>query len=311
MTRALLLALALAAPASALEVPYLGGRVNDQAGLLTPDSAAALEGKLKAYEAKTGHQVVLLTIPSLEGEVLEEFSLKVARTWALGRKGANDGILFLVAKNDRKLRIEVGHGLEASLPDALAGRIIQNEVVPRFRSSDFEGGISAGLDAIMAASQGSYSPPPPPQSPFESSPEHFDGLGDNLLERLLISAFVFGILGLFEFVGLFAPGAGWFLYFFLIPFWAAFPMAIWGPKIGMGCLLTHLIGFPFVKSVLPLTAFGKKIHSVGKKTYYGDTLLFTESSGGSSGSSWSSDGGGSSFSGGGGSFGGGGSSGSW
>lgn len=310
MTRALLLALALAAPAGALEVPFLGGRVNDQAGLLSPNAAAALELKLKDYEARTGHQVVLLTLPSLEGEVLEEFSLKVARTWALGRKGANDGVLFLVAKNDRKLRIEVGHGLEASLPDALAGRIIQNEVVPRFRSSDFEGGVSAGLDAIMDASEGNYSPPPPPRTPFEPTRENFDGLGDNLLERLLISAFVFGILGLFEFVGLFAPGAGWFLYFFLIPFWAAFPMAIWGPKIGMGCLLTHLIGFPFVKGVLPLTAFGKKFRTVGNKTYYGDSLLFTQTSGGDSGGSWSS-GGGSSFSGGGGSFGGGGSSGSW
>ena len=105
---------------------------------------------------------------------------------------------------------------------------------------------------------------------------------------------------------------GWFLYFFLIPFWASFPMAIWGARIGMGCLLAHLIGFPFIKSMLPFTAFGRKIRTVGKKTYYGDTLLFTQTSGGSSGGGWSSGGGSDSgFSGGGGSFGGGGSSGSW
>jgi uncharacterized protein len=311
MTRALLLALALSAPAAALEVPYLGGRVNDQAGLLSPQAADALDAKLKQYEAKTGHQVVLLTIPSLEGEVLEEFSLEVARTWKLGRKGVNDGVLFLVSKADRKLRIEVGHGLEGSIPDALAGRIIQSEVVPRFRAGDFEGGVVAGADAIMAAGEGAYTPPPAPSSPFEGDRENFNGLGDNILEQLLISAFVFGILGLFEIIGILTPGMGWFLYFFLIPFWAAFPMAIWGAKIGMGCLLTHLIGFPMVKSLLPHTAFGKKFRTVGNKTYYGDSLLFTQTSGGSSSSGWSSGGSSGGFSGGGGSFGGGGSSGSW
>lgn len=309
MTRALLLALALASPLSALEVPFLSGRVNDQARMLSYSAAEELERKLKDYEAKTGHQVVLLTIPSLEGAVLEEFSLEVARTWKLGRKGANDGVLFLVAKDDRKLRIEVGHGLEGSIPDALAGRIIQDAVVPRFRSGDFEGGLRDGVDAILSAADGTYEPPEP--QPFPGDREFQNshpGIGDSLLERLLISAFVFGILGLFEFVGLVAPGAGWFLYFFLIPFWAAFPMAIWGAKIGMGCLLTHLVGFPLVKSLLPFTNVGRKLRTKGDKTYYGDTLLFTQSSGGSSG--WSSGGGGG-FSGGGGSFGGGGSSGSW
>lgn len=307
MSRALLLLLALAAPAAALEVPYLSGRVNDHAGLLSPSGSQAIEAKLKDFEGRTGHQVAVLTLGSLEGEPLEDFSLKVSRTWALGRKGQNDGVLFLISKNDRKLRIEVGHGLEGSLPDALAGRIIQNEVVPRFRAGDFEGGVTAGVDAIVAAAEGSYSPPPAPR---EENENDFNGMG--LLEKIMMSAFVFGILGLFEGIGLAAPGVGWFLYFFLIPFWAAFPMAIWGAKIGMGFLMTHLIGFPFVKFMLPHTAFGRKFRTVGNKTYYGDSLLFTQTSGGgSSGSSWSSGGSSGGFSGGGGSFGGGGSSGSW
>lgn len=313
MTRALLLLLALAAPASALEVPYLSGRVNDHAGLLSPSASARIEDTLRAWEKKTGHQAAVLILPSLEGEALEDFSIKVARTWALGRKGADDGVLLLVAKNDRKLRIEVGRGLEGDLPDALAGRIIQDEIVPRFRSGDFEGGVSAGVDAMIGAIDKTWQPKAREVEEFSTpSGGGFSGLGDNILERLLISAFVFGILGLFEFVGLFAPGAGWFLYFFLIPFWAAFPMAIWGPKIGMGCLLTHLIGFPFFKSMFPLTPWGKKFRTVGNKTYYGDSLLFTTSSGGgSSGGGWSSGSSGGGFSGGGGSFGGGGSSGSW
>jgi uncharacterized protein len=274
--------------------------------MISAPSRQSLETALKDFETKTGHQVAVLTLDSLEGEVLESFALKVSRTWALGRKGQNDGILFLISKNDRKLRIEVGHGLEGTLPDALAGRIIQDVVVPRFRSGDFDGGITAGVDAIIAAAQGSYTPPPrAPDFPRSGN----DLSGGGILEKLLMSAFVLGILGLFEFVGLVAPGMGWFLYFFLIPFWAAFPMAIWGAKIGMGVLMTHLIGFPLVKVLLPYTAIGKRFQVKGNKVYYGGSEMFTVNRGSSSGG-WSSGSSGG-FSGGGGSFGGGGSSGSW
>jgi uncharacterized protein len=305
LSRALLLLLALAAPAAALEVPYLSGRVNDHAGLLSPSARQVVEAKLKDLEGRTGHQVAVLTLDSLEGEPLEDFSLKVSRTWALGRKGQNDGVLFLISKSDRKLRIEVGHGLEGSIPDALAGRIIQNEVVPRFRAGDFEGGVTAGVDAIVSAAEGAYSPPPEPREDND-----FNGLG--LLEKIMMSAFVFSILGLFEVVGITAPGVGWFLYFFLIPFWAAFPMAIWGAKIGMGFLMTHLIGFPFAKFMLPHTSFGRNFSQKGNKVYYGSREIFTIGGGsGNSGGGWSSGGSSGGFSGGGGSFGGGGSSGSW
>ena len=311
MRRALLLALAWAAPAAALDVPFLSGRVNDQASLLSDDGRSAVEAKLKDFESRTGHQVAVLTLDSLEGEPLEDFSLKVARTWGLGRKDRDDGVLFLISKNDRKLRIEVGHGLEGSIPDALAGRIISGEVVPRFRAGDFEGGVKAGVDAIIAAADGSYSPVPQEDLRSRLSEDRGDFGGLGIIEKILMSAFVFGILGLFEVVGIVTPGTGWFLYFFLVPFWAAFPLAIWGAKIGMGCLMTHLIGFPFLKFLLPRTTVGRKFRTVGNKTYYGDSLLFTTNSGGSSGGGWSSGGDSGGFSGGGGSFGGGGASGSW
>lgn len=297
------LALALLAPsASALEVPFLSGRVNDDARLLDSGTAARLEQTLKAHEAKTGQQVVVLTIPSLEGEVLEDFSLKVSRAWKLGRAGKNDGILLLIAKNDRKMRIETGYGLEGALPDALCGRIIRDEIVPRFRENDFSGGISSGVDAILAAIAGDYTPTARSGLASGSGRNDFAGMG--LLAKILISCFVFGMLGLFEGVGVLTPGMGWFLYFFLIPFWAAFPMAIWGAKIGAGLLGTHLIGFPFLKMLLPRTQWGKSlaqnIHVRGGGAYIGGSGWSSGNSGGSGG-----------FSGGGGSFGGGGSSGSW
>jgi len=298
------LALSIASFASALEVPFLSGRVNDDAHVLDAGTAARLEQTLKDHEAKTGQQVVVLTIPSLEGDALEDFSLKVSRTWKLGRAGKNDGILLLIAKDDRKMRIEVGYGLEGTLPDALCGRIIRDEIVPRFRENDFSGGISAGVGAILGVLAGDYTPAPATQaSSRRSGSGRNDFAGMGLLEKIMVSSFVFGILGLFEGIGIVTPGAGWFLYFFLIPFWAAFPMAIWGAKIGAGLLSSHLIGFPLLKMIVPKTEWGK---NVAKNIHV---------SGGSSRGGWSSGGGGFSsgggFSGGGGSFGGGGSSGSW
>lgn len=315
MTRALLagLALALALPAAALEVPYLTGRVVDEARLLDDASAKALGATLKAYEEKTGRQIAVLTLPSLEGEPLEDFSIKVARTWKLGRKGSNDGVLILVARDDHKARIEVGYGLEGPLTDAAAGRIIRDQMVPHFRANDYAGGIRAGVDAVIGTLEGSYTPPSGGTEVARvrvSRPG--DGMGDSLLEKLMISAFVFGMLGLFEFFGLVVPGMGWILYFFLIPFWASFPMAIWGAKIGGVILLAHLILFPILKKLLAGTDFAKKFAGSGRGGRGGGFYSSGWSSGssGSSDSGWSS-GGSDSFSGGGGDFGGGGASGSW
>jgi uncharacterized protein len=307
--RAFLIALALAGPVSALDVPFLSGRVNDHAGLLSTAAHENLETALKDFEQRTGHQLAVLTVPSLQGEVLEDFSLKVSRTWGLGRKGVNDGILLLVSREDRKLRIEVGHGLEGTLPDILCGRIIQDVIVPRFRAGDFEGGVAAGVEAIIAAAEGHYTPPP------RRSPRN-DFAEMSLIGKIFMSLFLFVFIGLFEIMGIALPGFGWFLYVFLIPFWTAFPGALWGIKVGLGCLLAHLIGFPLAKVLIPKSGLGARFSrgSAGEIYYKGYEIMrvYDSSSrgrgGGDSGGGWSSGGG---FSGGGGSFGGGGSSGSW
>lgn len=140
--------------AFALEVPPLAGRVNDKAGVLSSGEAQSLEQRLAGYEQQTGHQFVLLTMPSLEGEDIAGFSIRVAEKWALGQKQKDDGVLLLVAVSDRRMRIEVGYGLEPNIPDVLAGRIIRNVMAPHFRQNDYAGGINAAFDALMKAASG-------------------------------------------------------------------------------------------------------------------------------------------------------------
>lgn len=163
MLRALLLVAAavggFAAPAAALDVPPLTGQIVDAAHLLPADLAAALSADLAAHAARTGNQVALLTLPSLEGEPLEEFSHRVATAWKLGQKGTDNGVLVLVVPGDRKVRIEVGYGLEGTLTDAKSSRIIREEMAPRFRAGDFAGGIAAGVKAVLGTIDGTYSPP--------------------------------------------------------------------------------------------------------------------------------------------------------
>ena len=157
----------LAAPAArALKVPYLAGRVNDGAGLMSPEARERIESKLAALEGETGAQVAVLTLPSLEGEPLEDFSLRVVETWKLGRAGVDDGVLVLVARDDRQMRIEVGYGLEGALPDAAANRILANLMTPRFRAGDFDGGVEAAVDAIAGTVRGEEGliPEDPPSS---------------------------------------------------------------------------------------------------------------------------------------------------
>lgn len=161
-----------ASPSFGLEVPPLTGRIVDRAGLLPPDVASTLSAELEAHEAKTGNQVALLTLPSLEGEPLEDFSHRVATTWKLGWKGTDNGVLLLVVMRERKVRIEVGYGLEGVLTDARASRIIRNEIIPRFRAGAFPDGITAGLRAIIGTLEGTYTAParpPAPQAPAASS----------------------------------------------------------------------------------------------------------------------------------------------
>ena len=137
--------------AYALEVPPLRARVNDLAGMMGEHAAAQLEHRLSQFETQTKHQVAVLTIPSLNGDSLEDFSIRLAEAWKIGNKGADDGVILIIARDDRKIRIEVGYGLEDVLPDAIANRIIQEVIVPRFRDQDFAGGIESGTLAVIQA----------------------------------------------------------------------------------------------------------------------------------------------------------------
>lgn len=148
--------LTLASSAVALEVPLLKGHVNDYAAMLTPGRGAALEQQLSDFERSDSTQIVVLTVPTLGGEVLEEFSIKVAEAWKIGQKGVDNGVILLVAKAERKVRIEVGRGLEGKLTDLVSGRIIRSEIAPRFKAGDFDGGITAGVSALMKVAKGEY-----------------------------------------------------------------------------------------------------------------------------------------------------------
>ena len=142
---------------SALEVPKRpDGYVTDRAGLLSSSSRENLEVVLRDFEEKTSNQIVVATFPSLEGNSLEDFSIRLADAWKAGDKKRDNGVIFLIFRNDRKIRIEVGYGLEGVLTDALSGQIIREVVAPYFRAGDYSGGILAGTDAIMKATQGEY-----------------------------------------------------------------------------------------------------------------------------------------------------------
>lgn len=146
-------------PAHAQDVPALTGRVVDNADVLASTTEEILTRQLAAHEDSTGNQVAVLTIESLDGEPIEDYALDVGRTWALGTSEFDNGVLLLVAVEDRMMRIEVGFGLEGALPDATADRIIRHEIRPRFRDGDFDSGVRAGVDAILSAIEGTYEPP--------------------------------------------------------------------------------------------------------------------------------------------------------
>lgn len=149
---ALLLAL-LASPAFAQTFPPLSGRVVDAANLLTPEQEAAISAKSEALEASTKRQLVVATIPDLGGYPIEDYGYRLGREWKIGQAGENNGVLLIVAPNDRKMRIEVGYGLEPYLTDALSSVIIREQMRPRFQQNDYAGGIEAGVDAIIAQLQ--------------------------------------------------------------------------------------------------------------------------------------------------------------
>ena len=277
--------LLLAAALPALEVPFLSGRVNDRAEMLRPEAEQRIEAALAALERETGAQVAVLTIPSLEGEVLEDFSIRVVERWKLGRAEVDDGVLLLVARDDRKLRIEVGYGLEGALPDVVAKRIVDERIVPEFREGDFEAGIEAGVDAIAGVVRGEELPPP------ATGPSGGGGPGGELAFAAVLLAALFTLASVVRrnAVRALAVGlAGALLVGFAL---TAFLTALWGILGAAAWLL-----LVFLLYLVAPASSGRK------------------GGGWISAGSWSSSGGGGfsgGFSGGGGSFGGGGASGSW
>lgn len=276
--------------AEALEVPPLSGRIVDLAGVLPPAVAEELSAKLQAHEAKTTNQVAVLIVPSLEGEPLFDLSHRVATTWNLGRKGTDNGALLLIAIKDRKVRVEVGYGLEGVLTDARSAQIIRNEIVPRFRTGDFSGGITAGVQAILKTIEGTYNAEERSATSSPSS-ETF-----NNAAFAVILGVVIGLL-LSRAHRVLGPVAAGGLSFFAAP-WAI-------PALIAGAVSVALVSL--------LSAVGEGSGSGRRRggNPFDGTWFSTQNGGWGSGGIGGSFGGSGGFSGGGGDFGGGGASGDW
>jgi uncharacterized protein len=291
--RGSILALLLCWACSALAlvaVPPLSGRVVDQTGTLSSNDVASLTQKLTDLETRKGSQIAVLIVPTTDGEAIEPFSLRVAEAWKIGRKKIDDGALLVIAKNDRRLRIEVGYGLEGALTDVTTKRIIDEDITPKFKAGDFGGGVAAGVDKMVRVVDGEKLLEPEP--PHWQDSQSFDP-SDLFNPFLIIPAIFFGgllrsLMG--RLLGSVAAGAltaliAWFL---------------------VGSVMAAVI-VGVIASIFVLISDGFTSAGPGRR---GSTGGWSGGSGGSwsSGGSSSSSGG---FSGGGGSFGGGGASGSW
>jgi uncharacterized protein len=286
-------------PVFALDVPPLRGRVNDRAGMLPADRAQALDARLAAFERETGHQIAVLTIPSLQGDSLEDFSIRVAEAWKIGQKGFDNGAILLIVRDDHKLRIEVGYGLEGVLPDAIASRIIREIIVPRFRENDFAGGIETGVNAILQVTKGE----PLPESVRKSTKG-----GASRVPSLLTALTMTAILALFigmtqrRLVGGAFGGAAAGLVATLVS----------AAGIGLGLGLALIVGAVLgaIGSTMSVASSGNQW--TGSSRYRRGSPGGGIFPGGFGGGGFGGGGfGGGGFSGGGGGFGGGGASGSW
>ena len=278
---ALLLCWAFAAWAD-VAVPPLTGQVVDQTGTLSSADIAALTRKLKDFEARKGSQIAVLIVPTTAPEAIEQYSIRVAEAWKIGRRKVDDGVILLVAKDDHKLRIETGYGLEGALTDVAARRIIDEIITPKFRTGDFAGGISAGVDRIIAVVNGEPLPAPEPQQSFG---------GEGRIDMLFNPLVIFGVIVV---GGLLRTLLGRLI-----------GSAATGGVVGLvAWLAIGSLAFSLLAAILAF-AFAMFAESMASSN---------GRSGGWSGGGGSFSGGGSSgggFSGGGGSFGGGGASGSW
>jgi uncharacterized protein len=179
----LILLLAALVARSDVAVPPLTARVTDLTGTLSGEAVNRIETKLADFEARKGSQIAVLIVPTTEPEEIEQFGIRVADAWKLGRKGVDDGAILIVAKNDRRSRIEVGKGLEGAMPDAIANRILDETITPHFKLGDFDGGVEAGVDRMISVVDGEPLPAP------DTEWEHHGGLS-NVLPLLLVVVFV-------------------------------------------------------------------------------------------------------------------------
>lgn len=277
-------------PAEALEVPPLTGRIVDLAHVLPSAVREQLSAELQAHEAKTTNQVAVLIIPSLEGEPLFDLSHRVATSWQLGRKGTDNGVLLLVAIKDRKIRLEVGYGLEGVLTDARSAQIIRNEIVPKFRAGEIPAGITAGVQAVLKTIEGTYSAPDRPSASQASG----DTFGNTVFAVILGVIIGLVLSRAHRVLGAVAGGG---LSFLAAPW--VIPAMIAG---GLSLALVSLLG-----------ALGSGAGSERRRggSAFDGTWFSTQHGGWGSGGIGGSFGGSDSFSGGGGSFGGGGAGGDW
>ncbi len=269
--------------------PTLTGRIVDQAQILDEATEASLSAKLEEHEAATSNQLVVVTIPDLQGFAIADYANRLGRHWGVGTAEKNNGVILLIAPEERKLRIEVGYGLEGALPDATASLIIQREIYPRFRESDYAGGVSQGVDSILDAIAGEYTPSP---APAKAGDKFNDKVG-GFMPLFFIA--VFFIPELLRRRGLRRIGN------------AAFPAGF------IGLMATVISGNFLVGLILTLLVFAivfviysnkpRTPHSQGELSKTGHRSDWVGRPGGGFG--------GGGFSGGGGSFGGGGASGSW
>lgn len=279
---AAILGLAFLAPVHAeVAVPALKSRITDLTGTLTAEQKNSLEQRLAAFEAAKGSQIAVLMLPSTKPEEIEQFSIRVAEAWKIGRKGTDDGLILVVAKDDRRLRIEVGYGLEGAIPDAVAKRVISETITPRFKAGDYHGGITAGIDQLIRLVEGEKLPPP-----AASERQSKSGSGERDPTDYLMPAFFFLLIA----------GAA------LRAMLGRFPGAL-----ATGALAGVLAWVLFSVGIAAIAAFIAFMFTLMNSVTRGSGLGGISYGGGSS----SGGGGGGGFSGGGGSFGGGGSSGSW
>lgn len=276
-----LLAFFLAIPAiyAEMAVPPLTARVTDLTGTLSPSQRDTLERELQAFESRKGSQIAVLMVPTTRPEVVEQYALRVAETWKLGRKGVDDGVLLLVAKDDRELRIEVGYGLEGAIPDAVAKRVISEIIIPFFKQGDFYGGIHAGVNRLVRLIDGE--PLPPPQARDTSWSGIFDLLPVAFIAVMIGGGFLGALLGRLTGAAVSGGIVG-------VVFWTSIGSLI-------GALVAGIVVFLFT------LAAGSSGGRGGSGGWHSGGF------GGGSGG-WSGGGG---FSGGGGGFGGGGASGKW